>query len=392
MTTHAGPLARFKVLDLSRVRAGPTAVRHLADWGADVIKVESPEGDAGMGGERHGPDFQNLQRNKRAMTLNLKSPEGVQILHRLVQSADVLVENFRPDVKFRLGIDYESLRPSNPRLVYASISGFGQDGPYRERPGFDQIAQGMGGLMSITGLPGQGPVRVGIPVADLTAGIFCAMGVLVALLEREQSGEGQWVQSSLLAAQIAMLDFQAARWLIGHEVPGQAGNDHPTSIPTGVFPTADGYMNIGAAGEAIYRRFCAVLDAPELASDPAFATNADRSKNRARLNELIGAITRKRTTVAWIDLLNKAGVPCGPIYSIDQVFADPQVQHLNITRHVQHKVLGDVEVVGQAVELSRTPWSVRRATPEPGEHTDAILRELGYGDAEIAGLRERKVV
>jgi crotonobetainyl-CoA:carnitine CoA-transferase CaiB-like acyl-CoA transferase len=392
MSSHPGPLARFKVLDLSRVRAGPTAVRHLADWGADVIKVESPEGDAGMGGERHGPDFQNLQRNKRAMTLNLKSPEGVQILHRLVQSADVLVENFRPDVKFRLGIDYESLRPTNPRLVYASISGFGQDGPYRERPGFDQIAQGMGGLMSITGLPGQGPVRVGIPVADLTAGIFCAMGVLVALLEREQSGEGQWVQSSLLAAQIAMLDFQAARWLIGHEVPGQAGNDHPTSIPTGVFPTADGYMNIGAAGEAIYRRFCTVLNAPELASDPEFATNADRSKNRARLNELISAITRKQTTAEWIDRLNKAGVPCGPIYSIDQVFSDPQVQHLNVTRHVQHKVLGDVEVVGQAVELSRTPWSVRRATPEPGEHTDVILRELGYGDAEIAGLRERRVI
>ena len=260
-----GPLARFKVVDLSRVRAGPTTVRQLADWGADVIKVELPEGDAGMGGERHGPDFQNLHRNKRSMTLNLKSAEGVEILKHLVRDADVLVENYRPDVKFRLGIDYATLRAVNPRLVYASISGFGQDGPYRERPGFDQIAQGMGGLMSITGLPGQGPVRVGIPVADLTAGIFCAMGILVALLEREQSGEGQWVQSNLLSAQIAMLDFQAARWLIGHEVPEQAGNDHPTSIPTGVFPTFDGYMNIGAAGEAIYRRFCKVIDAPELA-------------------------------------------------------------------------------------------------------------------------------
>ena len=387
-----GPLARFKVIDLSRVRAGPTAVRQLADWGAEVIKVESPEGDAGMGGERHGPDFQNLHRNKRSMTLNLKSAEGVAILKRLVRDADVLVENYRPDVKFRLGIDYASLRSINPRLVYASISGFGQDGPYRERPGFDQIAQGMGGLMSITGLPGQGPVRVGIPVADLTAGIFCAMGILVALLEREQSGEGQWVQSNLLAAQIAMLDFQAARWTIGHEVPGQAGNDHPTSIPTGVFQTADGYMNIGAAGEAIYQRFCKVLDAPELATDPDFATNSDRSKNRARLNEAIGAITRKRTTAAWIDLLNEAGVPCGPIYKMNEVFADPQVQHLDITRHVQHEVLGDVEVVGQAVELSRTPWSVRSASPEPGEHTDDVLRELGYGDAEIAKLREQKVV
>jgi len=390
--SRQGPLARFKVIDLSRVRAGPTAVRQLADWGADVIKVESPEGDAGMGGERHGPDFQNLHRNKRSMTLNLKSPEGVDILKRLVSNADVLVENYRPDVKFRLGIDYTSLQSINPRLIYASISGFGQDGPYRDRPGFDQIAQGMGGLMSITGLPDQGPVRVGIPVADLTAGIFCAMGILIALLEREQSGNGQWVQSNLLAAQIALLDFQAARWTIGHEVPGQAGNDHPTSIPTGVFQTADGYMNIGAAGDAIYQRFCKVIEAPELATDPAFATNAARSENRGRLNAAISAITRKRTTAAWIELLNEAGVPCGPIYRMNEVFADPQVKHLNISRHVPHKVLGDVEVVGQAVELSRTPWSVRSASPEPGEHTDEILHDLGFDHTAIAALRERKVV
>ena len=278
-----GPLSRFTVIDLTRVRAGPTAVRQLADWGARVIKVESPEGDAGLGGERHGPDFQNLHRNKRSLTLNLKSPEGKAILEKLAAQADVVVENFRPDVKFRLGFDYESLRRVNTRLVYASISGFGQDGPYRDRPGFDQIAQGMGGLMSITGLPGQGPVRVGIPVADLTAGIFAAMGILIALLEREQSGEGQWVQSSLLGAQIAMLDFQAARWLIGHEVPGQAGNDHPTSIPTGVFPTTDGHINIAAAGDEIYRRFCKAIDAPELATQPEFATGKLRSQNRASL-------------------------------------------------------------------------------------------------------------
>jgi crotonobetainyl-CoA:carnitine CoA-transferase CaiB-like acyl-CoA transferase len=389
---RATPLARFKVIDLSRVRAGPTAVRLLADWGADVIKVESPEGDAGMGGERHGPDFQNLHRNKRSITLNLKSPEGVEILKRMVADADVVVENYRPDVKFRLGIDYDRLREINPRLVYASISGFGQDGPYRERPGFDQIAQGMGGLMSITGLPGQGPVRVGIPVADLSAGIFAAYGILVALLEREVSGEGQWVQSNLLAAQIAMLDFQAARWTIGHEVPPQSGNDHPTSIPTGVFPTSDGYINIGASGEAIYRRFCQVIDAPQLATDPDFASNADRSKNRARLHEAIGEITRTRTSKAWIDIFNEAGVPCGPIYQMNEVFADPQVKHLNITRHVQHAALGDVEVIGQAIELSRTPWTVHSPTPEPGEHTDAVLRELGFDQAAIAGLRERRVV
>src|SRR5690242_5468465 len=299
-----GPLARFKVVDLSRVRAGPTAVRQLADWGAQVIKIESPEGDAGMGGERHGPDFQNLHRNKRSMTLNLKSAEGVDILKRLVRDADVLVENYRPDVKFRLGIDYASLQPINPRLVYASISGFGQDGPYRERPGFDQIAQGMGGLMSITGLPGQGPVRVGIPVADLTAGIFCAMGILIALLEREESGEGQWVESSLLAAQIAMLDFQAARWLIAGEVPQQAGNDHPTSIPTGVFKTRDGHINIASAGDEIFRRLCRALDVPELADHPDYRAAAARSKNRQGLNAAIEEITKTKTSADWIQLIN----------------------------------------------------------------------------------------
>src|ERR1700676_5519708 len=247
-------LTRFTVLDLTRVRSGPTCVRQLADWGANVIKIETPPGiEEPMGGPRGGPDFQNLHRNKRSMTLNLKTPEGLAAFKRMVKKADVVVENFRPDVKKRLGIDYKALSKINSRIVYASISGFGQDGPYANRPGFDQIAQGMGGLMSITGIPGQGPVRVGIPVADLTAGLFCAMGILIALLERETSGEGQWVQSNLLAAQIAMLDFQAARWTIGHEVPGQAGNDHPTSIPTGVFPTSDGHINIAAAGKHIYR-------------------------------------------------------------------------------------------------------------------------------------------
>src|ERR1700733_6368905 len=386
-------LARFTVLDLTRVRSGPTCVRQLVDWFANVCKIEMPPGaEEPMGGPRQGGDFQNLHRNKRSMTLNLKKPEGLTAFKRMVKKADVVVENFCPDVKKRLGIDYKALAKINPRIVYASISGFGQDGPYANRPGFDQIAQGMGGLMSITGLPGQGPVRVGIPVADLTAGIFAAMGILIALLEREQSGEGQWVKSSLLGAQIAMLDFQAARWTIGHEVPPQAGNNHPTSIPTGVFATADGYINIAAAGDDIYRRCCRALDAPQLASDPDFATGVARSKNRDRLNEAIEAITRKRTTAEWIDLLNEAGVPCGPIYKMNEVFDDPQVQHLNITRHVQHKVLGDVEVIGQAVELSRTPWSVRSASPEPGEHTDDVLRELGYGDAEIAKLREQKVI
>jgi len=387
-------LARFKVLDLTRVRAGPTCVRQLADWGADVIKIEMPDGVEGgdMGGPRHGPDFQNLHRNKRSMTLNLKEPDGVEIFRTLVKRVDVVVENYRPDVKFRLGIDYESLKSLNPRLVYGSISGFGQDGPYRENPGFDQIAQGMGGLMSITGLPGQGPVRVGIPVADLGAGIFCAMGILVALLEREVSGEGQWVQSSLLQAQISLLDFQAARWLIKQEVPGQAGNDHPTSIPTGVFPTSDGHINIAAAGQHIYRRLCEALAAPHLLTDPHYTSDALRSQNRAGLNAAIGEITRQKSSREWIDLLNAAGVPVGPIYRMDEVFADPQVRHLGMAAKVHSAKLGDIELVDQPVDLSRTPSTIRTATPEKGEHTNEVLRELSYDDGAIAGLRQRRIV
>jgi formyl-CoA transferase len=389
------PLSRFTVLDLTRVRAGPTAVRQLADWGAKVIKIETPpEPGSGesMGGPRHGPDFQNLHRNKRSLTLDLKSPEGRQIFRRLVGRADVLVENYRPDVKTRLGIDYAALQPLNPRLVYASISGFGQTGPYRDRPGFDQIAQGMGGLMSITGLPGQGPVRVGIPIADLSAGIFCALGILVALLEREVSGEGQYVESSLLAAQIAMLDFQAARWLIAGEVAPQAGNDHPTTIPTGVFRTKDGHINIASAGDEIFGRLCRALDAPDLADHPDYRTGRLRSQHRQALNAAIVAITESRDSAEWIDRFNAAGVPAGPIYAIDEVFADPQVKHLGIAQSVEHPALGRIELVGQAVSLSRTPSRLATASPDPGEHTDMILGELGYSDGDIAGLRERRIV
>jgi crotonobetainyl-CoA:carnitine CoA-transferase CaiB-like acyl-CoA transferase len=393
-TPASKALARFKVLDLTRVRAGPTAARQLADWGADVIKIELPAGldESDMGGPRHGPDFQNLHRNKRSLTLNLKEKDGIAIFKKMVETADVVIENYRPDVKFRLGIDYETIRSINKRIVYGSISGFGEDGPYRERPGFDQIAQGMGGLMSITGLPGQGPVRVGIPVADLGAGIFCAMGILVALLEREVSGEGQWVQSSLLGAQISLLDFQAARWLIAKDVPGQAGNDHPTSIPTGVFPTSDGHINIAASGGHIFARFCQTLGLNHLLEDPRFAEDASRSTNRVAINQAISEVTRQHSSSDLIAMLNKAGVPCGPINRMDEVFADPQVQHLGMAAAVQHATLGKVEVVNQPIKLSRTPSHIAHPTPEKGEHTDEVLQEYGYDDKSIAAFRARKIV
>ncbi|MGE0203735.1 MAG: CaiB/BaiF CoA transferase family protein [Hyphomicrobiaceae bacterium] len=388
-------LSRFTVLDLTRHRAGPTAARQLADWGANVIKIELPssggKGDS-MGGQRHGPDFQNLHRNKRSITLDLKSPEGVAAFKRLVAKADVVVENFRPGVKDRLGINFADLKAINPRLIYASISGFGQSGPYRNRPGVDQIAQGMGGLMSITGLPGQGPVRVGIPIADLTSGLFCSIGILLALLEREQSGEGQWVHTSLLQAMIFMLDFQASRWLNKQDVPGQAGNNHPTSIPTGVFKTKDGHINIAAAGQGLYERLCKAIGAPELLENPDFAAPQARSANRDKLNPEIEKRLAARTSAEWVAALNEAGVPCGPINSIDQTFADPQVAHLGIAKTVQRGDGVDVHVVGQPVQLSRTPSKATAASPEWGEHTDEVLTEFGFSAAEIADLRSRNLI
>jgi crotonobetainyl-CoA:carnitine CoA-transferase CaiB-like acyl-CoA transferase len=388
-------LERFTVLDLTRVRAGPTCVRQLADWGANVIKIElppDPEAGEGMGGPREGSDFQNLHRNKRSMTLNLKSKEGVAAFKRMVKKADVVVENFRPDVKRRLGIDYKALARINPKLIYGSISGFGQTGPYAGRPGFDQIAQGMGGLMSITGLPGQGPVRVGIPIADLCAGLFCALGILVALLERERSKKGQHIATSLLQAQIFMLDFQGARWLLGGEVPPQAGNNHPTSIPTGVFKTADGHINIAATGQKIWERFCTALETPAMIHQPEFKSGAERSKNRDALNAEIEKHTLKRTSADWVERFNKAGVPCGPIYTVDQVYADPQVIHLGMAQPVKTKDKKTVRMAGQPMSLSRTPSKLVARPPALGEHTDAVLKEFGFSAKEIAALHKANAV
>jgi crotonobetainyl-CoA:carnitine CoA-transferase CaiB-like acyl-CoA transferase len=386
-------LSPYMVLDLTRVRAGPTCVRQLADWGANVIKIEAPDPDdkSQLGGPRAGPDFQNLHRNKRSLALNLKDPRGLDVFRRLVANADVVVENYRPDVKYRLGIDYDRMSAINPRLVYASISGFGQDGPYRDRPGFDQIAQGMGGLMSVTGEPGRGPMRVGIPVADLCAGLFCAQGILLALLERERSGKGQWVQTSLLQAQVFMLDFQAARWLMDKEVPGQAGNDHPTSIPTGVFETSDGYINIACAGQPMWLKLKALFGHPAF-DDAAFADPPARSKNRTKLNALINSLTRNDTAEAWIGRLNEAGIPCGEINTIDKVFENPQVRHLGIATDIVSQERGPTQMVGQPILMSRSKSTLRRPPPLLGQHSAELLEEIGYTPGEIDQLLSAGIV
>ena len=388
-------MSHIRVIDLTRVRSGPTAVRQLADWGADVIKVEAPESvepDGALGASRHTSDFQNLHRNKRSITLNLKKSEALEILMKLVEKSDVVVENFRPDVKKRLGIDYETLKKRNPRIILASISGFGQDGPYARRPGFDQIAQGMGGLMSITGEPGKGPMRVGIPVADLTAGLFCAMGIQTALLEREKSGIGQWVNTSLLQAQIFMLDFQASRWLCDNNVAGQAGNNHPTSVPTGVFKTSDGSINLAVAGETIWRRFAEAVDKRDWLEMEEFKDAKNRLKNRDYLNSLIEELTVTKSSNEWVEKLEKVGVPCGPINSIDKVFEDPQVKHLGIAQSVDTIPFGETELVGQPFNLSRTPSSLKQRPPEKGEQNSDVLSELGFSDKELNDFKNQEII
>jgi formyl-CoA transferase len=387
------PLAGLVVLDLTLARAGPTCVRHLADWGAEVIRVEPPDaGGEEISGSRDGFDFQNLHRNKRAITIDLKSAEGHAAFMRLAAKADVIVENMRSAVKHRLHIAFDDVHAINPRLVYASISGFGQDGPYGKRAGVDQIAQGMGGLMSITGAPGGGPMRVGIPIADLTAGNLLALGVMIALFERERSGAGRWVTTSLLEAQVFMLDFQAARWLIAGEVAGQAGNDHPTGIPTGVFPAADGHINIAASSARQWDRFCDAIGRPDWKDVPEWRSQKGRSDHRAAVNAAIGEVTRTQPAAHWIALFEDAGIPCGPINTIDKVFADPQVQHLGIARRVTHPRLGEERLVASPLNIGGFGKDIRTPTPERGADTEAILRAYGYGDEEIEDMRRKGAI
>ena len=389
------PLKGIVVLDLTRFRAGPTCVRQLADWGANVIKVEQPfKGKNGKAllESRNGSDFQNLHRNKRSIAINLKSKEGHKIFSDLVARADIVVENFRPKIKQKLGIDYTELKKINSRLIYASISGYGQTGPYADRPGFDQVAQGIGGLMSVTGFKDQGPIRAGIPIADLSAGLYSAIGILLALFQRQNSGEGQWIRTSLLQSMVSMMDFQGARWLYSDELPGQAGNDHPTTVPTGLFQTLDGYINIATAGDEIYARLCEAIKTPELINKIEFSAASARSENRSKLNEIIAEKISKYKTSYWVSILNKSGVPCGPINKMDDVFSDPQVIHLELAKSFKHKTLGTKKIMGQAIEYGDKKFEIIKGAPMLGEHTDEILKWLGYDTVKIDILRDKKTV
>jgi crotonobetainyl-CoA:carnitine CoA-transferase CaiB-like acyl-CoA transferase len=387
-----GALSHIKVVDLTRARSGPTCVRQLSEMGARVIKVEAVGDNDDATGDRHGFDFQNIHPNKRSLTLNLKHADGLEILLRMVKDADVIVENFRPDVKRRLGIDYETLSRINPRLVYGSISGFGQTGPYKGRPGLDQIAQGLSGLMTVNGEPGRGPMRVGLPVADLTAGFMLAHGILAALIERERSGRGQWVHTSLLQANIRLMEFQAARYLLAGEVPGQAGNYHPISDPTGVYQASDGGLIIQAGGQTMYRRLCAALDAPELIDDPRFVTGRDRLRRRPELTVELEKRLANRTADEWVQVLTDAGVPAGPVVDVEQCFANEQVQTLPVVAEVTHPILGKQRLLGPGVNMERTPPRVATPTPDYGQHTDEVLGELGYGSEELERFHREGVV
>lgn len=393
-----GPLEHIRVLDLTIARAGPMAVRLLADWGADVIKIEPPprkdaQGNSVTGGRR-GPDEQNLHRNKRSLAIDLKRAGGKALFHRLAKDADVVVENFRSSVKYRLGVDYDTLKAINPGLVYASISGFGQDGPDSERPGVDQIVQGMSGLMSITGEPEQGPMRVGIAISDTSAGMFLGQGILLALLHRERTGEGQWVHTSLLEAMMSKLDFQGSRYTMNGEEPTQQGNDHPTQVPMGMFNAKDGHVNIAAFGGQMWQRFCDALNAKALLQHPDYQSIGSRTRHRHQVKADMNAITESFTVTELVQRLNDAGVPCGSINTIKEAFENPQVQHLGMAVPAPHEEMGDLNLVRSPINLSSFPHpaSLRRAAPDTGADGEEVLRGLGFAAEEITALQKAGVI
>ena len=385
------PLSDITVIDLTIARAGPTAVRQLADWGADVVRVESPEGGFQAGG-RTSPDYLNLHRNKRSIVIDLKNPDGQAVLHRMVKSADVVVENMRTPVKHKLGFDYQTLANINPGIILGSISGFGQNGPYSRRGGVDQIAQGMGGMMAITGLPGQGPVRAGVAISDVTSGLQLAVGILTALHERHRTGKGRWVHTSLLESMIGMLDFQAARWTVASDDPPQAGNDHPTLGPMGMYKTMDGYLNLAASGGRLWEALCSELGAAEWLEDERFSSVSARKDNKAVLNLLIEERLSQDTTEHWVLRLNEVGVPCGPVNTVAEAFSDPQVQHLGIASPVSHPTAGEIKILRNATNLEGVSNDIRAASPLKGQHSEELLTQFGFSDEEIDSLSHSGVV
>ncbi|MFT4712610.1 MAG: crotonobetainyl-CoA:carnitine CoA-transferase CaiB-like acyl-CoA transferase [Candidatus Azotimanducaceae bacterium] len=385
------PLTGYKVLDLTIARAGPTAVRLLADWGADVVRIEPTVATGpnnSLSGPHEGSDQQNLHRNKRGLALNLKHPAGAVVFKRMVAKSDIVVENFRSDVKQRLGIEYEDLKKENPGIILASISGFGQTGPYQHRPGVDQIVQGSSGLMSVTGAPGAGPMRAGIAVSDTSAGMFLGQGILLALLHRMKTGEGQWVHTSLLEAMLSKLDFQGSRYTMDGEIAAQEGNFHPTLAPMGMYAASDGYVNLAASSGKMWINFCKTLDAQHLLESPQYANGRDRYENREQLNREVNELCQKFSMTELVEKLNAVGVPCGPINNIGEAFEDEQVKHLRMVKPAHHDLRGDLSLVRSPINLSLFPESDRflRAGPGPGQHSVEVLREFGLDRQEVDEL------
>ena len=391
-------LEGIKVLDLSRALAGPYCTMMLADMGAEVIKLEMPgKGDDSRSWgppfvEGESAYFMSINRNKKSITLNMKNEQSKEIVTKLIKQADVLVENFRPGAMDRLGFGYDAVKEMNPGIIYSSISGFGQDGPYRMLPGFDQVLQGMGGLMSITGEPGGPPIKVGVAIADIAGGMFAAFGIVTALFNREKTGKGQMVDVSLLDSQVAWLTYRAGAYFASGEVPQPVGSGHPVIVPYQAFKAKDVYINIAVGNDQLWEKFCKAVGLESVMDDPKFATNAKRVENRGEIVKIVGDLIVTKEGQEWLNILEEAGVPCGPIYSVDKIFSDPQVLHRQMMQELDHTKVGKVKVTGIPVKLSETPGEVQTPPPYLGEHTQEVLKELGYGDQDLETLRQEKVI